>query len=72
MARIPLSAKTAVSARAEIRQRWPKQDVNYYGYASNGECVIMSLVRGVTKGNVATAVRNRSPKATRFEAEVLE
>jgi len=49
---IPLKAKTAREARAEIDRRWPHCDVSYYGYIDHedgDECVLMSLVRHVTK-----------------------
>lgn len=64
-----LKAKTAASARREIKDRWPGQDVRYTGYDRDGVAVIMSLVRGRTKGNVATAVRNRSLRAVTFMAD---
>lgn len=72
---ILLKAKTAATARREIRQRWPELDVPYTGYATgsdfaNDEAVIMSLVRGATKGNVATATKNRAPRATYFIATI--
>lgn len=67
---VKLHAKSAVQARLEIRRRWPDKDVKYTGYDKNGEMVISSLVRGRTTGYVATAVRNRSGKAVRFEATI--
>src|SRR5262245_37650444 len=70
MARVILKATNARAARLEISRRWPKIDVNYTGYDKHGESVLMSLVRGATKGNVATAHRNRSEKPVKFVAIV--
>jgi hypothetical protein len=67
---VKLKSTTAVQARREIKRRWPGLDVRYTGYDKHGDAVIMSLVRGRTTGNVATAVRNRAGKAVRFEATV--
>lgn len=67
---VKLHAKSAVQARMEIRRRWPDKEVTYTGYDKSGEAVITSTVRGKTTGYVATAVRNRSGKAVRFEAVI--
>ena|SRR5215472_5463641 len=67
---ILLKATTARGARAEIASRWPGKDINYTGYDKDGEAVLMSLVRGETKGNVATAKRNRSLPPVSFKADV--
>ena len=66
---IKLDAKTAHEARREAKRRWPKNDVNLTGYVGD-EAVYLSLVRNVTKGNVATATKGIRP--TRFTAKVVE
>lgn len=66
---VKLKARTAVEARREIHRRWPTQDVNYTGYNKQGEAVIMSLVRGATRGNVATVRRNDESKPVTFYAQ---
>lgn len=70
MIEIDLQARTARQARSEIKQRWPKNDVAYLGYDEDGFMVLMSLVRGVTKGNVATLSRNRSKRPIKFTARI--
>jgi hypothetical protein len=65
---IPLEATNANAARREAKRRWPKNDVKLTGYV-DGECVYLSLVRNVTKGNVATATKGIP--ATRFTAKVV-
>lgn len=65
---IPLEATNAHAARREAKRRWPKNDVKLTGYADD-EAVYLSLVRNVTKGNVATATRGIT--ATRFTAKVV-
>lgn len=72
---VELKAKNANAARREIAHRWPDKDVNYTGYDSRGEAVVMSLVRKHADRNfpVASAVRNRRDKrfpAVRFVAHV--
>ena len=65
-----LAAKNASGARRECKQRWPGKDVKLRGY-SFGMMVLSTLVRGATKGHVASVIANRSPRATHFEAEVV-
>lgn len=66
---IELKAKTAHEARREAKRMYPKNDVKLSGY-SGSECVYLTLVRNVTKGNVATATKGIRP--TRFEAEPVD
>lgn len=68
---IPLAAKTANQARAEIAHRFP-QGATYTGYDEDGEAVLLSLVRARgDKANVATARKNRCKRPVRFECEPL-
>lgn len=66
---VELKAKTAHEARREAKKLYPRNDVKIFGY-SGDECVYLTLVRNVTKGNVATATKGIRP--TRFEAEAVE
>ena len=63
-----LKSTSASGARREAARRWPKNDVSITGYAGD-EVVYISLVRNVTKGNVATATKGIA--ATRFIARVV-
>lgn len=65
-----LEATNARDARREAKRRWPKNDVRLFGYDETGEAVYLSLVRNVTKGNVATATKGIP--ARRFTAKVVE
>lgn len=69
MSIIVLAATNAMMARAEIKRRWPGQDVNYTGYDKKGDPVFLSLVRGKTDGYVATA-RKGDVKAVTFTATI--
>lgn len=66
MTDIPLKATNAHAARREAGKRWPNNDVNITGYR-DGEAVYLTLVRNVTKGNVATATKGITPN--RFTAK---
>jgi hypothetical protein len=69
---VRLNATSAREARKEIQARWPHLEVNYKGYDTRGECVLMSTVRKQgDKAYVATARRNRHDLvATSFDAEI--
>jgi len=67
-----LIARTAREARVEAARRWPTQEVKLFGY-HNEICVYITTIRPANaKGHyaVATAVRNRSPRPTRFTVEI--
>jgi hypothetical protein len=68
---IPLTAKTARAARAEISARWPHKPIPYTGYDINGLAVLISLIREKDNhAKVATATRNRSLPPVRFVAHI--
>lgn len=69
MIAIPLKATNAHAARREAKKRWPKNDVNITGYFGD-EAVYLTLVRNVTRGNVATATKGIT--ANRFVAKPVE
>lgn len=63
---IPLKATTANEARREASERWPHNDVQITGFRGKA-AVYITLVRNVTKGNVATATKGI--RANRFVAK---
>lgn len=70
--RIPIPGSTTIAARRFCIETWPNRDVKLYGFDNNNEMVYISTIRGSTTGPIATAVKNRSDKPTRFEAELGE